>query len=336
MAANAIVAVLSALCCCQMTLGSEQHGGLVSLVQNAVRVHGAADWRSAKGDFLVDNSELQHKGPGLLFRASKNLSDIAGRSEYAPWGAVISGTPTPDGWFQHEKYYLPMRVHGVSVIKAAEEPTKSDEPEVAELVERTASRPVQKKVHWKYLATTVQMKDGSEMPCAIHGPGAKANTFDIEVRPKMFSPYNMTVPAEALKEVQYDKQGWKSAAAKANKSSIKPGWWKSAAEKANNSSVPTPKPRSRLEAAKTAKEAKAAKYISLKVVDIEGKELMEFSMLRRSPLRTLMKMACQKSQLSWFKCSKTMQWARHHHPVHEEDSVGELGLEDGDSITMFK
>eukprot|EP00408_Alexandrium_pacificum_P055005 CAMPEP_0171238334 /NCGR_PEP_ID=MMETSP0790-20130122/43420_1 /TAXON_ID=2925 /ORGANISM="Alexandrium catenella, Strain OF101" /LENGTH=315 /DNA_ID=CAMNT_0011704697 /DNA_START=44 /DNA_END=991 /DNA_ORIENTATION=- len=315
MAANAIVAVLSALCCCQMTLGSEQHGGLVSLVQNAVHVHGTSDWRSAKGSFLVDNSELQHKGPGLLFRASKNLSDIAGRSEYAPWGAVISGTPTPDGWFQHEKYYLPMRVHGVSVIKAAEEPTKSDEPEVAELVERTASRPVQKKVHWKYLATTVQMKDGSEMPCAIHGPGAKANTFDIEVRPKMFSPYNMTVPAEALKEVQYDKQGWKSVAAKAK------------------NSVPTPKPRSRLEAAKKAKEAN---YISLKVVDIEGKELMEFSMLKKSPIRTLMKMACQKSQLSWFKCSKTMQWARNHHPVHEDDSVSELGLEDGDSITMFK
>mmetsp|Transcript_83501 Transcript_83501/g.186391 ORF Transcript_83501/g.186391 Transcript_83501/m.186391 type:complete len:268 (-) Transcript_83501:108-911(-) len=113
-----IVAFLMSIALCY---GQPASGGAVALVQSAVHLHRPSAEHAERGDYLVDNSGLQHDGPGVVFRLSKNLSDIAGGDMYAAWGTVLLGAePQDDGWVEYQKYYLPTHVQGVRVLTAQE------------------------------------------------------------------------------------------------------------------------------------------------------------------------------------------------------------------------
>uniref|UniRef100_A0A7S1S7C6 Ubiquitin-like domain-containing protein n=1 Tax=Alexandrium catenella TaxID=2925 RepID=A0A7S1S7C6_ALECA len=309
MAAKKIAGLLAALCSCRQALAlasPDRAESPVSLVQSAVQVHGSSAWRTARGDYLIDNSQLRHKGPGVLFRLSKNLSDVAGKEEYAAWGTVLPGTQTTDGWFRYKRFYLPVYVRGARVVRPQDPPAQQPEQAQANLAASPA-KPQLKKLNFRYMPTQVLMKDGSWMPCVISGPGEKPDTFDIEVIPKNFMPYNMTVPKESLKDIKRAGQAWQSS--------------KGAAEKTARTPTPKPAPES---------------YVSLKVVDRQGKPFTDLRMLKKSPARTLMKMACDTAKISWYKCRRTVSWEWKEQVLKEDDLVSELGLADGDAITMKK
>eukprot|EP00411_Alexandrium_monilatum_P022291 CAMPEP_0175210510 /NCGR_PEP_ID=MMETSP0093-20121207/14682_1 /TAXON_ID=311494 /ORGANISM="Alexandrium monilatum, Strain CCMP3105" /LENGTH=213 /DNA_ID=CAMNT_0016503741 /DNA_START=66 /DNA_END=707 /DNA_ORIENTATION=- len=159
-----------------------------------------------------------------------------------------------------------------------------------------------KKLHSYYAPTEIQVDDGVWVECHIRGKGTHWHSYNVEVRPRGFAAYNMTnVPADMLKQVKLIR-GFIPVEAK--------------------SAV----------AAETEEEDEDAS-IHLKVRDSEG-GVMKFKMLRRSPLRTLMKMSCDRSGISWFKCQRHAKFSWMNTELSEADRVAELGLEDGDMIKM--
>lgn len=65
--------------------------------------------------YLVDNSELQHRGEGVRYRLSKDLKD-QDPLPAAAWGSVVVGVDEGDGWLRVGTRFLPMRVKDTRVI----------------------------------------------------------------------------------------------------------------------------------------------------------------------------------------------------------------------------
>merc|ERR1719210_2581996 len=59
-----------------------------------------------------------------------------------------------------------------------------------------------------------------------------------------------------------------------------------------------------------AEKNEVASSIHLKVVDDQGDE-MKFKMLARSPMRLLMRMACERSGFSWSRCQRHVKLTWH-------------------------
>jgi len=297
MVARAVLAALCALYGRQAAAGSDGPGGPVSLVQSGVRVHSSAAWHPAKGSFLVDNTELQHKGPGVLLRRSKNLSDTVGRDRFAKWGAVVEGTDTADGWVQYQTYYLPTFVRGVRVITPQDVRQEAPTPQ-----------PHRKRIRIHYAPTELRSTDGTWIPCQIASLGSKPETYNIHVKPRKFAAYNMTnVPVQDLKKVQRIREF-----------------------------IPVKNPPPAPVAAKLARdvaEREAGGSISFKVQDHKGK-VMELRMFKSSPMRTMMKMSCERAKVSWFKCQRHMRFVWNHNPLHEDDHSSALGMPDGETVVM--
>jgi len=298
MAAGVPLVALCALFWSGAAAGPAGAGGPVSLVQSSVLVHGPGAGISTKGTYLVDNSQLHHKGPGVLLRRSKNFTDTASKSKFVEWGTVIDGVATGDGWVQFKDYFLPTHIRGVQVmtLQAAEEPVAP------------ASPTLRRKVHIHYAPTEVQVQDGSWVPCAIRGLGSKPETYNIEVRPRKFSRYNMTnVPATSLKKVQRIREFIPVKA------------------------VPTSAPKTALNRA-VQQEAQ----IRLRVNDTSKGHVMDLRMMKKSPMRTLMKMACERSKVSWYKCERKVKFIWNKNPVHADAHSSDLGISDGETIQMIK
>merc|ERR1719323_2213711 len=79
--------------------------------------------------------------------------------------------------------------------------------------------------------------------------------------------------------------------------------------------------------------SEAASEIHLKVADDAGYE-MKFKMLARSPMRTLMRMACEHSGYSWSRCQRHVTFMWENSEVDEAKHAAELGIKDGEVLKM--
>ena len=82
---------------------------------------------SATNRFLVDNSELKAKSKGLAYRSSKDLLDRDVNSKrnvamknFEPWGSIVHGIDSGDGWIQVGHRYLPAMFNGVLCVAKAD------------------------------------------------------------------------------------------------------------------------------------------------------------------------------------------------------------------------
>mmetsp|Transcript_6540 Transcript_6540/g.18410 ORF Transcript_6540/g.18410 Transcript_6540/m.18410 type:complete len:777 (+) Transcript_6540:89-2419(+) len=69
--------------------------------------------------FLVDDSRLPHdcNTPGLEFRRTRVLEDLAGEEHFASWGSVIAAVELGDGWVRVAgRGYLPMVWNGLPLL----------------------------------------------------------------------------------------------------------------------------------------------------------------------------------------------------------------------------
>lgn len=78
--------------------------------------------------FLVDNSVLQAKSPGLGYRFSKKPEDKDKKAN-APWGSTVTGIDEGDGWLKlilpQGERYLPFVANGKSVLTQQESSSAS-------------------------------------------------------------------------------------------------------------------------------------------------------------------------------------------------------------------
>eukprot|EP00418_Pyrodinium_bahamense_P087811 CAMPEP_0179052878 /NCGR_PEP_ID=MMETSP0796-20121207/21981_1 /TAXON_ID=73915 /ORGANISM="Pyrodinium bahamense, Strain pbaha01" /LENGTH=282 /DNA_ID=CAMNT_0020749451 /DNA_START=67 /DNA_END=915 /DNA_ORIENTATION=- len=267
--------------CLQLLASAESGKSCVSLVQGAVHVHdlksNSEDQSGPTGKFLVDNRRLKHKGPGLLWRLSKDVNDTVGKDRYAAWGVVVDGRDSGDGWIQVGNLYLPTRIHGVPVVIPHYFSTNSQ------------------RLRIRYEPTELKTQDGSWVPCDITGTGSKPGLYDVHVHPATFASYEMTdVPANQLKEVEHVRVF-----------------------------MPAPAPRPESE----------SDVLNLQVADFAG-NTMNLRILRKSPLRTVMKVACEQVQISWEECQQSVRFTHRGVQVSEADHSWEVGLKDGESLRM--
>jgi len=163
-------------------------------------------------DFLVDNSILQHTGPGLKYRHSKHMSNKS--SEYVQWGMLVVGHDEEDGWVSTGVGYLPVEVNGSRVLK--EVPRKgpstqhafdsflaalkanlssSNSVQMSEDLrhegkydEPERSLPLFSVGEWGEFRTKAQ----GWHPMQVRSLGTDPNTYNIVVRPTDFSAYTIT------------------------------------------------------------------------------------------------------------------------------------------------
>merc|ERR1719433_779217 len=64
--------------------------------------------------------------------------------------------------------------------------------------------------------------------------------------------------------------------------------------------------------------------IEMKVDDSKG-NVMELKLLKKSPLRTMMKMACERVNIAWSECQSSMRFIRNGVQLSETDHSYELG-----------
>lgn len=69
-------------------------------------------------EFIVDDSHLKAKSPGLAYRASPRPEDWNG-GIYAAWGTKVKGERYGDEWLKTKNGYLPMRVKDEEVLAPA-------------------------------------------------------------------------------------------------------------------------------------------------------------------------------------------------------------------------
>mmetsp|Transcript_143295 Transcript_143295/g.399465 ORF Transcript_143295/g.399465 Transcript_143295/m.399465 type:complete len:290 (-) Transcript_143295:74-943(-) len=281
-----ITGVLCTLCCGQRLDSS------VALVQSVVRIHASEDWPVARGKYLVDNSRLQHQGPGVFWRRSKNTTDIEGREHYAAWGTIVEGYDLGDGWLKVGSLYLPTHHHGVQVVSPQEVVNQPDD---------------RKRIRIRFQPTEIQAQDGSWIPCEITGLGSEQHTFNVLVTPPNFASYTLTnVPASQLKKVEHERY---------------------------YASDTLPAKGTGPAVVREAKDEEGS--IELIVDDLEGNAL-KLKVLRRSPLRTTMRMACEHAGLPWDKCQSSVRFVRKGKELSEDSHPFELGLMDGETIQMLK
>jgi len=66
--------------------------------------------------YLVDNSCLKSPCKGILYRRSKNMSDLAPRAG-VPFGSYVVGTDAGDGWLKvANRMYLPKKINAMPVL----------------------------------------------------------------------------------------------------------------------------------------------------------------------------------------------------------------------------
>mmetsp|Transcript_136762 Transcript_136762/g.354661 ORF Transcript_136762/g.354661 Transcript_136762/m.354661 type:complete len:641 (-) Transcript_136762:200-2122(-) len=71
--------------------------------------------RGSQEEFIVDNSQLEARSPGLAYRSSPTLADKSG-GVYATWGSKVLGTRRDDGWVETAVGFLPTTINGKSVL----------------------------------------------------------------------------------------------------------------------------------------------------------------------------------------------------------------------------
>mmetsp|Transcript_33515 Transcript_33515/g.77911 ORF Transcript_33515/g.77911 Transcript_33515/m.77911 type:complete len:382 (-) Transcript_33515:87-1232(-) len=142
-------------------------------------------------DFYVDNSVLQHPGPGLKFRHSKDLHDKS--DQFAPWGSLVVALDNGDGWVKAGSGYLPYMIHGSQVLR----PRVRAEPSIMPLMRRfvgnlqanvSASLPfaAPKKEPPVFAVGekgSFRTKGGEWYPMQIRGPGSAPGTYNIVMEP---------------------------------------------------------------------------------------------------------------------------------------------------------
>lgn len=173
--------------------------------------------------------------------------------------------------------------------------TLQAEPEAAKLP---------KPVRFHYGRTEIIMSDGKQVPARIWGMGKKPNTFNVEVKPEHFAHYNITdVPRSSLtrlKEIRdYD---------------VVPPPPKE---------IPTNLMRAELGVDPT---------IHFNVIATNG-ETMQVKMFRKSPLRAMMKMACEKAAVTYFRCLK-IKFMWDNTRLHPENSTNDFNMTDDLTIKM--
>mmetsp|Transcript_58725 Transcript_58725/g.136609 ORF Transcript_58725/g.136609 Transcript_58725/m.136609 type:complete len:294 (-) Transcript_58725:108-989(-) len=255
-----------------------------SLLQDSVRVHGRWDPTDEVDEWLVDNSNLQHKGPGVLWRLSKELSNVAGKGEYVRWGSTVRGVDEGGDWVKVGEHYLPRTVHGAVV-----------------LVKKARARRI------LYKPTRVRAPDGLWVQCSITGPGSRPGTFNIMVRPTTIEDYPIQdVPVDALERLEEDRE-------------------------------PEPAPAKNVPATANVgtsdREQQAELYLRVKVMNLDGR-LMDMKLQKKSPLRWLMRMACERSRLRWERCQQEVRFEHDGKEVRGDDRWHIMGLHEDDTLTM--
>lgn len=333
MGAHSLLAALCAIGCSQLAAGSEGPGGPVSLVQRVVRVHeteeemgtgevteeeeeeaelelpDAVENLNTIGTYVLTNDNLVHSGPGVRYRLATSMDATADSMEkYMPWGTVFNGTSVGEGFVKYNDYYLPLRINGkevvqlVNIIYDPREPEKPKEPMQAPQTNLVRSQP-KRSSNFHYASTEVQTPFGGWAPCKVLRAGSKEGTYDIEVHPSTFAPYTVKdVPAASLKKVK----------------------------KVHEFLPVTP-----ADAQVTKLSMNLDSSISLTVNNTKTNTFTDLKMLRKSPMRTLMKMACERAGLTWFKCDHDVKFVWHNKPMNQDDHTYELGMKDGDLIDML-
>jgi len=68
--------------------------------------------------YLVDNSELGSRTPGLGYRSAPSLGKVDTTHQMAPWGSTVQGVPQGGDWVKlGPKAFLPMCIAGKTVLK---------------------------------------------------------------------------------------------------------------------------------------------------------------------------------------------------------------------------
>merc|ERR1712232_590073 len=96
--------------------------------KNAVEQAERAKLAAQGLEYVVDNSQLKASSPGLLFRNSKEMSDVC-PIQGAFWGSTVKGLDEGDGWIKVGQLYLPMKTRGCQVLtlKKAEQDLSTPE-----------------------------------------------------------------------------------------------------------------------------------------------------------------------------------------------------------------
>eukprot|EP00930_Biecheleria_cincta_P075221 TRINITY_DN62391_c0_g1_i1.p1 TRINITY_DN62391_c0_g1~~TRINITY_DN62391_c0_g1_i1.p1 ORF type:complete len:675 (-),score=71.09 TRINITY_DN62391_c0_g1_i1:56-2080(-) len=68
-------------------------------------------------EYLVDNSQLGARTPGLGYRTSMILSERCPEGSCEPWGAIVRGVDEGNGWLRVGHWYLPMMLNGVRTLR---------------------------------------------------------------------------------------------------------------------------------------------------------------------------------------------------------------------------
>lgn len=306
-----ILAAVCALCCGQLARGVS---GSVALFQSGVYVHRAP----TDGSYLVDNSFLQHKGPGVLMRRSKNLTDMAGRDKFVKWGTLLEGEDAGE-WVKFEGFYLPKEMHSVRVLTL--QPVSQRQPGMMNFAAKTASHfkanmtvigrraPMAHphKLRFSFVPTEFLTSSGAWVAADILRPGTQQDTYDVLVKPTSFASYNITnVPSSSLKKVQRVREF-----------------------------VPVPTARPNMKALRNM-DAGETGFVKVTVKDSKANNVMELKMMKKSPMRTIMKMACERARIHWFKCEKKVNFVWNGKPLSQNATTKELGITDGATIIMAK
>mmetsp|Transcript_11316 Transcript_11316/g.34980 ORF Transcript_11316/g.34980 Transcript_11316/m.34980 type:complete len:326 (+) Transcript_11316:102-1079(+) len=308
--------------CCFLGLsvaaGSASEGAVV-LVQSAVQLHerlGRAEDADAELEeqeaddlaaveeleeepavhqlkqWLVDNSQLQHRGPGVKYRLSKERTNTG--LKYAAWGETLQGVDSGDGWVQVGDAYLPKEVNGKAV-----------------LVDKTPPAPPSKlklkrsgiKISWE--PTQVRAQDGSWVACVITRRGSKPGTYNVTVTPSTFANYTLTdVPREFLKNATIVR-----------------------------TRVPLGGEKLAVAPAVAPVAAPVEEFIRLKYMDF-GKHKTELKLLKRSPMRILMRLACEKVEIPLKNCLRTVRFTYDGRQLDEAERIASLDLPEHATIVM--
>jgi len=136
-------------------------------------------------EYAVDNSELQHRGPGVLYRRSKSQSDTIGKDQFAAWGSTVKGVSAGEDWVKVGERYLPTKVRGTTVLV------------------KTSPSKLRMRTRTAYVPTQFKSLDGTWIPANVTGRGSKPHTYNVIVISRTLAPYTIPdVPEEALMNVE--------------------------------------------------------------------------------------------------------------------------------------
>jgi len=156
-------------------------GDHAALVQSRVVVDEDNRVPTEPAEWIVDNYELKHGGPGLMWRSTPDLRATMGVDNYVPWNTSVTGVEVENGWVRVNKRYLPMEVKGALVLR------------------RKHGR---SKLQISYKPTKVKGPGSTWINCNVTGPGRLPDTYDIVVQPRELADYIVRdVPKSELMNV---------------------------------------------------------------------------------------------------------------------------------------